>query len=346
MLKLKKTFSWGSMTAIALLLIPAVTWACPVTKPDLQLVKTGPSSVVPGSTAVFSIVVSNVGSTNVSNVTVKDFAPTGFVFNAASSSPECTASGSTVICTGFSLAKNDIKQLSVAFDIPATLACTGQTLVNRAIITLPATDSTPFNNQQQFAFQCGQPQPSATPTPTPEDKDEDKGEASLAISKDPDHSKTRPEHTFKYLITVWNDGNQDLHDVKVTDSLPDAVTPIEASNGGSISGNTVTWPNLALDSGEKKTMTITVKVKTNAKDQTLVNSVTAKSDDHDIEASDTDNDIKIERGADKVTPVAITPRQPQPVPVSAQAGLGLGAFSTLALSLGGFGAYRARKHWQ
>ncbi len=98
----------------------------------------------------------------------------------------------------------------------------------------------------------------------------------VEVVDDPDPIQVGEETT--YTIKVTNQGGGlDLQEVSIKAQFPDEVTPGSASNGGSVSGNTVTWatvPTLAL----KQTITYTVKGKgTKAGDARLKVDVTTKA---------------------------------------------------------------------
>lgn len=179
------------------------------------------------------------------------------------------------------------------------------------------------------------PSPSPTPTPTPETQP-----ASVGISvKKTDHRETiQVGQSLTYTIEVENTGEDDFTTVTIKDTVPSALTIKSISTGGVLKGHTITWHNIGLAAGEKilVTVTATVKVDTDA-GHTLVNTVTARSEDKGPSATDTDTTVveKQPRVAAAVT------QDPAPVPITAATGANLGtalaaltsalSFTTLAL---------------
>ncbi|MEX0649416.1 MAG: DUF11 domain-containing protein, partial [Candidatus Andersenbacteria bacterium] len=155
--------------------------------------------------------------------------------------------------------------------------------------------------------------------PEPE---KDKG---LKVAKTDSRDVTRPGHTLTYSIEVENTGEVDLQDVQVVDTVPGQLIVTAVSSGGSIDGQVVTWNNVAIEADQKKSFSITVKVKDNTTNgHILHNVVVAKSDDHDLKDEDSD-DTRVEKPAVKGTTVVV----PQPVPVTAKTGAGAMALASI-----------------
>ena len=138
-----------------------------------------------------------------------------------------------------------------------------------------------------------------------------------------------------------NLSNVDLFDVKVTDELPGNVTVLGISHNGVKDGNFITWSNIHLakdgEDDDDLTLTFTVQVNENTGNGYILhNEVTAKSNDYDIEDSDTD-DTRVERIPQIAgkTVVPVTPITVVPVPVTAKTGAGV--LSILATLMGGAG---------
>lgn len=183
----------------------------------------------------------------------------------------------------------------------------------------------------------GLPQDALSYDPNDNDESNDDDETNknnnpgLNVIKNPDRSVTRPGHEFTYNITIENTGNVDLDDVKVTDVMPGVLQIVSISDGGDKDGQTVTWKNLSIDAGEKKTVHVTVRVKSNASNQTISNTVKVESDDFDVEDSDTDTDIQVHP---KAVEAAITVVPIKTVPVSAKTGATLPLMSVITLAGG------------
>jgi len=117
---------------------------------DLSIAKTGPSSVVAGNVASYTITVTNAGPNTAWSVVVSDVVPSGLTFNTGASSALCAVSGNTVTCSNFSLGMNATKTLTVAFSVPSTLACGGSHVItNQATVTSSSQETNSSNNTSQ-----------------------------------------------------------------------------------------------------------------------------------------------------------------------------------------------------
>ncbi len=88
-----------------------------------------------------------------------------------------------------------------------------------------------------------------------------------------------------YNITVSCSSNQDAIDVKVDDFLPSGLTFNSASNGGTLSSSTVSWPIFTLTKNTSKTLSVTVTPSCNCFDS-FTNTATAITANNDIDLSD------------------------------------------------------------
>jgi hypothetical protein len=75
----------------------AVTPAA-VTAPDMSIAMTGPASVIAGGNSVYSIVVTNLGTSTASAVTVNDIATGATVSSVATTQGTCTTVGTSITC--------------------------------------------------------------------------------------------------------------------------------------------------------------------------------------------------------------------------------------------------------
>lgn len=173
------------------------------------------------------------------------------------------------------------------------------------------------------------PTPSATPTPTPKPN----VEKSIDVSKTDNRDITRPGHSLTYVITVKNTGKQDLSDVKLTDTVPSQLTVTSVGNGGSHSGNTITWSGISLGAGETKQVTFKATVKSAAPNgHVLDNKVKARSEDHDVQ-DEADDRTVVQRQA--VVLAAVATPVPAPIAVPVTAKTGAGALSAILTTLMG-----------
>jgi len=107
---------------------------------DLQITKTGPSSVRPGGTAIYTLTVSNAGPSEAVAVTVTDPAPAGLTF--VSNTGECTT---PFPCDFATLPAGSARTIVSTFTVPRSAAAPGP-IVNTASVTASTPDPAPANN--------------------------------------------------------------------------------------------------------------------------------------------------------------------------------------------------------
>ncbi len=128
---------------------------------DLQITKTGPSSVVRGSTATYSIVVKNNGPASAPNVIVGDPVPAGTTFAAGQSDNRCTLQGNSVFCNLGTMAPQQQISLSITLNVPNPnpQSCQPGQIVNRAAVQSDLQDRVSTNNESSFTTQVTCPAP-------------------------------------------------------------------------------------------------------------------------------------------------------------------------------------------
>ena len=193
---------------------------------DLAITKTdGVTSVVPGTSNTYTIVVSNAGPSAVTGVSVSDPVPAGVTaatWTATDSSGfgkvTGPSSGSGALATTVDLPVN--ATVTFTFTVQVDPSATG-TLTNTATVSPPpgVTDPNPANN-------------SAT------DSDNLTPQADLAITKDDGALSAVPGTSTTYRIVVSNAGPSTAVDQTVTDLFPAAITAVSwtavASPGSSV----------------------------------------------------------------------------------------------------------------
>ena len=107
--------------------------------PDLSLAMTGPASVVAGANAVYTLVVTNLGPSAASAVTVTDQATGASVSSTTTSQGACTIVSTNVNCNLGSIASGSSVTITV------TLKPASQT-TNQASVSSSAADPNPANN--------------------------------------------------------------------------------------------------------------------------------------------------------------------------------------------------------
>jgi uncharacterized repeat protein (TIGR01451 family) len=128
---------------------------------DLQLTKTGPQTVVRGSTATYSLAVKNNGPASAPNTIVRDTIPAGTTFNAAQSDNRCQLQGNSIACNVGTVAANQTMTVSIVLNVtnadPA--ACVPGSIVNQAAVLSDRQDRNLQNNESSFTTQATCPQP-------------------------------------------------------------------------------------------------------------------------------------------------------------------------------------------
>ncbi len=208
---------------------------------DVQIIKTGPANANASDTVVYTLTVTNGGPSTASNVVVSDTLPsTGVLVGASDGGVE--ASGVITWPSLPSVTIADTVVYTVTFVAPTSGAIT-----NISAATSPTTDPIPTNNDGSGAGRVT---------------------TSIAAITDVAVDITGPAgatagDTIVYTIRVTNNGPSDAVGVVIADSLPAIGTFVSASNGGTESGRTVTWPTVStMTPADTITYTVTYVVPT------------------------------------------------------------------------------------
>lgn len=214
--------------------------------PDLAVTKTdNVATVTPGGQTSYTIVVTNVGTDTATNVIVTDsLPPLGATYNAVLSTPGGILVGNTLTYTLPSLAVGGSATFTVTLDIAAVVPAGLNQLLNGVTVSHDDIDPTPLNNSAN-------------------DIDTLNAAPDLVAAKDDGLASVVPGQVFTYTLTTRNVGNQDATGVVLTDTLPPNTTFVAASDGGTLSGNTVTWAIGSIAGGNTQTVTRTVTVRLN-----------------------------------------------------------------------------------
>jgi uncharacterized repeat protein (TIGR01451 family) len=174
-----------------------------VARTDVQVTKTGPASVIPGSVAAYTVTVTNAGPSVAQEVTLADPPPAGL--ELAGVAGACSA----LPCALGSLVPNDPRVVTVTLRVPPDYAG-APSFNNTATVSTSTADVDPSNN-------------SATVTTSIDDP-----VADVMIGK------TGPlvvntNEVITYTLTIRNAGPSTATDVVVDDTAPPALTFIAAS---------------------------------------------------------------------------------------------------------------------
>ncbi|MGA4843653.1 DUF11 domain-containing protein [Streptomyces sp. G45] len=209
---------------------------------------------VPGPDGVYDyrITAVNHGPSQAVDVVVRDQLPESLVF--VSSSDGCTASGRTVTCGPLpKLAVGDSHAWTVTVRLADDYEGDGRDIVNLATVSSGTHDPDRDNNTT-----------SVTGLPVPPGR----GSADLSLTKTAvlpgDRTWVRPGETFRYRITVRNQGPGTARGVRVSDPLPRGLRFVGSTDGCAPdgAGPVVCLGPDRLAPGASATYEITVRVAT------------------------------------------------------------------------------------
>jgi uncharacterized repeat protein (TIGR01451 family) len=238
----------------------------PVQVSDLSLTKTV-SNATPnvGSNVTFTITVNNAGPSDATGVTVTDQLPSGYTYVSDN------GAGAYNSTTGIWTIPGTIANGgSATLTITATVLATGVYSNVAAITTSGSTD--PDSAPGNAANSNGTGGIGSADADTTQDAaDEDDGDDALtvpapiidlSVSKAVSNATPAAGSTVTFTITVSNAaGFNNATGVSVTDVVPSGYGSISAiSNGGVLSGSTITWSGLSINSGSNLALTFTATV--------------------------------------------------------------------------------------
>ena len=220
---------------------------------DIAVDKTCPATMISGTQAVYTILVSNNGTSVANDVELTDTLPAGVTFVSASPAPLSQA-GQTLTWDLGNIDAGD----SVTVTITVNVTATSGTLTNSASVT---TDSAQGGNiSADDVDSC----------------------SSTVNAPDVDVSKSCPVDMVAgtqaaYSITVSNTGSSTANNVVVTDTLPAQVSFVSATPAPtSQAGATLTWNLGNMAAGASTTITINANVM--ATSGTATNTASATTD--------------------------------------------------------------------
>jgi uncharacterized repeat protein (TIGR01451 family) len=202
---------------------------------DLVVSKSGPATVTPGDDVVYTVVVTNNGPSDASNVVVADATPAGLVF--VSNAGACAT---TYPCTLPLLASGASATITTTYTVPADYAGANP-IVNTASATASEPDPNTANNQSSASTGVGA------------------GNADLSIVKSGPAS-VASGGAIGYTLLITNNGPSPANGAVYTDVVPASISTIVAACGGeaggascgtqpTVSGNTVSGTIGNLPSG-------------------------------------------------------------------------------------------------
>jgi uncharacterized repeat protein (TIGR01451 family) len=230
-----------------------------IAQADLSITKTdGLTEEIPGTSASYTIVVTNNGPSDANGVSVADTFPSDLTGVSYTSVAAGGATGNTAGPANGNISDtlNMPTGSSVTYTVSATIksSATGS-LSNTATVTAPGnvTDPTPGNNSA-----------TDTDTLTPQ--------ADLSITKTDGVTSKVPGTSVTYTIAVTNNGPSDAPGTSVTDTFPSDLTGVSYTSvaAGGATGNTAgpasgnISDTLSMPSGSSVTYTVNATIKSSA----------------------------------------------------------------------------------
>ncbi len=179
--------------------------------PGLKIVKTGDKEQFLSRNARYHIVVSNTGDTTLTGVVVTDTAPADTTFVSAGGG---TVNGNTATWNVGSLAAGDEK----SFDVTLTSKTPGERCNS---VTVASAEGLRESAQACTIW---------------------RGVGALLLEKADDPDPIQVGENTTYTVRVTNQGTADDTNVKMVVQFPEEIDPVSATNGGVVSGKTVTFP--------------------------------------------------------------------------------------------------------
>ena len=209
-----------------------------------------------GDTVTYSIVVSNSGTADASDVPVSDVLPDGMAFQNASDGGSYDSASRTVSWTVASLAAGTTKTLTLQAKVTASAG----SIVNVAQASFDgaAAQSDPVITNVQESDD-----PAHVPAP------------SLIVSKTTPVAQAAKGATVPYLVTVRNIGDAVARNVTVVDPLPAGLEYVDSAPKAAVDENGACLWDVSIDPGDSATFSLSAKVTAEA-GATVVNSVEAR----------------------------------------------------------------------
>ncbi len=253
------------------------------TEADLSVDKTGPATIIAGTSITYVVQVTNNGPSDAQNVQLTDALPTGASYSShtvTSGTGTCTATASNVACSQAVLAPGATFAVEIVVDLAETLP-DGGLATNTALASTDTKDPNPGNNDDQV------------------DTDVER-EADLSVAKTTVTPSVIAGEAATFQVTVTNNGPSEATGVVVADTLPAGFTfDAAASSAGCAGGVSCTVPTPLL-TGESYTFTIVADVDAATAVGTYTNNADVSGTELDPVAGndDTSSDIDVIAQAD------------------------------------------------
>jgi uncharacterized repeat protein (TIGR01451 family) len=260
----------------------------------LVVVKTDGSAIyTPGTTAVYTVTVTNTGPSTATGVTVTDALPAGVTL---AGTPTCVATGIGSLCGSISGAANDPVFTATSASVDAL---PGSSLIYSVPVKF---DSGLTTASLQNIVTAKAP---SSPDASGSDTDTRTPQTNLTLSKTDGSSTYTPGGSATYIVTVGNTGPSDALGSTLSDTLPSGVTLSAAAtcvassgascglfNGGAIGGNSVSTSSALVPVGETLTFVIPVNFAANLLADPLTNTATVNATGNGSPVSASDSDTR------------------------------------------------------
>ncbi|MFS4492747.1 HYR domain-containing protein [Maribacter sp. 2308TA10-17] len=227
---------------------------------DLEIVNTvTPDSGNPGDTLTFTVEVINNGTDDATNVAIENVVPSGFTITSINNGGTQTAN--TISWSGLNIPNGTSSTLSFEVTINVPTNTMGEYLNTVQIIAVDQLDpdSTPNNDDGDQS-----------------EDDEDNAEivlipADLSLNKTlsaASNPSPNAGDTVTFELTLTNEGPGIATNVIIEDTLPIGYTLGTVNDGGTVSGNVISWdiPNMPVGS-QTLSYEVTLNTPTNAVDE-------------------------------------------------------------------------------
>ena len=211
----------------------------PGTYSDLAIKKTAPSSVIAGTNLVYTIVITNNGPSDATNLVLTDTLPAGVVLGPITGPnfSSCTLASHTVTCKPGNLSDGSSATYTIQVHIPSAGAGSSP-ITNTATISADQLDPNQANNTSSASTAV-------------------KFQADLSITKSVSPNPAAAGTSLSYTIKIQNSGPSDAAATVVTDTLPAGFVFVS----GPCSGTTVlTCAPGTITAGSSKTFAINVSI--------------------------------------------------------------------------------------
>ncbi|WP_350288344.1 gliding motility-associated C-terminal domain-containing protein [uncultured Croceitalea sp.] len=250
---------------------------------DLSLVKSvSPTTVSVGETVIFTLQVSNTGTSDATGVSISDVVPDGYTIGTINNGG--TRIGNEITWSGLTIANGGSN--SVSFE---------------ATVNTPSGETGEYNNTAEITASDV-----ADPDSSPNNDDGDQSEddesttsitlesADLELVKSASASSGNVGDVLTFTITLSNNGTGDATGVTIVDTLPNGFDIVggSISNGGFYNPGslTITWDNLSVTNGSTQDITYDVTVNGNGNYTNTAEIIQSDTPDPDSTPNNDDGD--------------------------------------------------------